>query len=64
MFVKAENLRSSLHELEELLEKYSPLMSGSVEKFVGAGIKYGAIAAQVSSPAFTWKTNEQDIDTF
>jgi len=47
MFAKADALRSSLHLLEELLEEYSPLMSGSIEKSVDKAIKYGAVFAEV-----------------
>ena len=39
----------SLHELEGLLEEYAPMMGGSIEK----AIKYGAVFAEVSCPAFT-----------
>ena len=52
IFAKVEALRSSLQELEELLEKYSPLMSGSIEKFVDMTIKYGAVFAEVGCPKF------------
>ena len=48
MFAQAESLRSSLHELEGLLVKYSPLMSGSTERVVDRAIKYGAVFAEVS----------------
>ena len=57
-----EALRLSLLDLEKLLEEYTPMMSGSIEKAVDRAFKYGAVAAQVSCPAFTW--NEQDIDTW
>ena len=40
----------ALHELEELLKEYDPLMSGSTEKAVEMGIKYGAVFAEVRSP--------------
>jgi len=40
----------SLHELEELLKEYSPLMSESMERNVEKVIKYGAVFAEVSSP--------------
>ena len=39
----------ALHELEELLKEYNPLMSGSMEKAVEMGIKYGAVFAEVGS---------------
>ena len=39
----------ALHELEGLLKEYNPLMSGSMEKAVEKGIKYGAVFAEVSS---------------
>ena len=48
IFAQAESLRSSLHELEGLLVKYSPLMSGSTERVVDKAIKYGAVFAEVS----------------
>ena len=48
MFAQAESLRSSLHELEGLLVKYSPLMSGSTERVVDKAIEYGALFAEVS----------------
>ena len=48
MFAQAESLRSSLHQLEELLKEYSPLMSGSTERVVDKAIKYGAVFAEVS----------------
>jgi hypothetical protein len=51
---KAESLRSSLRELEGLLEEYSPLLSGSVEKVVDKVVKYGTVFAEVGSPI--WKT--------
>ena len=61
ILTQVEALRSSLHELEGLLKKYSPLMSGSTEKAVGRAIKYGAVFAEVSS--LISAKNEQDIDT-
>ena len=51
----------SLHELEGLLEKHAPMMSGSIERAVDRAIKYGAVFAEVSCLAST--LNEQDIDT-
>jgi hypothetical protein len=51
MFPQAESLRSSLHELEGLLVKYPPLMSGSTERVVDKALKYGAVFAEVSP---TW----------
>ena len=48
MFAQAESLRSSLHQLEELLEEYSPLMSESTERAVDKAIKYGVVFAAVS----------------
>ena len=53
IFAQVEALRSSLHELEGLLEEYSPLMSGSIEKSVDRAIKYGAVFAEVRCPIFT-----------
>jgi len=48
-----EALRLSLHELEGLLEEYTPMMSGSMEKAVDKAIKYGVAFAEVSGSAFT-----------
>ena len=48
VFAQAESLRSSLHQLEELLEEYSPFMSESTERVVDKAIKYGAVFAEVS----------------
>ena len=48
MFAQAESLRSSLQELEGLIEKHSPLISESAEKVVDKAIKYGAVFAEVS----------------
>ena len=62
MSAQVKALRSSLHELEGLLENNPPLMSASMEKSVGNVIKYGAAFAEVSS-AHPHK-NEQDIDPF
>jgi hypothetical protein len=62
MLVKAEALRSSLHELEGLLEEYSPLMTGSIQKSVDRAIKYGAALGEVSTCASTRKRT--NIDTF
>jgi hypothetical protein len=42
-----ESLRSSLHQLEELLEGYSPLMCESTERAVEVAIKYGSVFAEV-----------------
>ena len=50
IFTQAGSLRSSLHELEDLLKEYSPLMGESTEWFMEKGIKYGAVFAEVSSP--------------
>ena len=50
MLAKAESLRSSLNELEGLLEKYSPMMDSQTERVVDKVIKYGAILAEVSCP--------------
>jgi hypothetical protein len=63
MFAQAGALRSSLHELEGLLEEYSPLMGRSVERSVDKAIKYGAVFAEVSSSDATWNKT-QDTDTF
>ena len=52
----------SLHELERLLEEYTPMMSGSIEKALDKAFKYGAAFAEVSCPAFV--QNEQDTDTW
>jgi hypothetical protein len=56
MFAQAESLRLSLHALEEALKEYSPLMSRSAERAVGAVIKYGGVFAEVS-PAI-WKPSK------
>ena len=48
IFTQAGSLRSSLHELEDLLNEYSPLMGESTEWFIEKGIKYGAVFAEVS----------------
>ena len=61
MSTQAKGLHEPLRELEPLLEKYSPLMSGSTEKALGRVIEIGAIIAAVSSPRYG---NQQDIDTF
>ena len=57
---QAESLRSSLHELEDLLKEYSPLMSESTEWVMGKSIKYGAIFAEVSA-AILW--DQQEVNT-
>ena len=54
MSAQAEALRSSLHELENLLKEYSPLMGESIEKAVDRAIKYGVVFAEVSSPRSTY----------
>ena len=41
----------SLHDLERLLEEYTPMMSGSLEKALDKAFKLGAIFAEVSYPA-------------
>ena len=41
----------SLHDLERLLEGYTPMMSESMEKALDKAFKLGAIFAQVSYPA-------------
>ena len=53
MSTQAESLRESLHELEGLLVKYSPLMSESTERIMDTAIKYGDVFAEVSSTM--WK---------
>ena len=53
IFTQVEALRSSLHELEGLLEGYSPLMSGATEKVMDNAIKYGAVFAEVGHPTST-----------
>jgi hypothetical protein len=52
MITQAGSLRSSLHTLENLLEGYSPPMSGMVEKVVDNGIKFGSLFAEVGSPVW------------
>ena len=37
----------SLHDLERLLEEYTPMMSGSIEKALDKAFKLGAIFAEV-----------------
>ena len=49
VFAQAEALRSSLHQLERLLELYSPFMGGSTGRVVERAIQYGAVFAEVSS---------------
>ena len=39
-----------LHELEGLLNEYSPLMAASTERALDKVIKYGVVFAEVSSP--------------
>jgi len=43
-----EALRLSLHDLERLLEEYTPIMSESIEKALDKAFKLGAIFAEVS----------------
>ena len=43
-------MRSSLNELEGLLEKYAPMMDGQTENIVDKAIKFGAVFAEVSAP--------------
>jgi hypothetical protein len=50
VLAQAESLRSSLQELEELLDKYPPLMSGSTEKVLDKAIAFGVVFAEVSPP--------------
>src|SRR5258706_6706981 len=52
IFAKAESLRSLLHQLEELLKGYSPMMNESTERVVETAIKYGAVFAEVCF--FSW----------
>jgi len=53
MFAQAESLRSSLKELEGLLDKYSPLMDGPTERVVDTVIKYGVAFAEVGPSIWT-----------
>ena len=53
MSAQAESVRSSLHELEGLLEEYSPLMDGLTERALDTVLKFGVVFAEVSSPQ--WK---------
>jgi len=46
-----------LHELEGLLKEYSPLLSGSMERAVEKGMKYGAVFAEVGPPILKTATN-------
>jgi hypothetical protein len=41
-----KNLRSSLHQIQGLLQGYSPLMSVSTEKTVEKAIKYGTVLSK------------------
>ena len=43
------SLRPCLHELEELMKDYTPLMSKSVESAVGKEVKLGTVLAGVRS---------------
>jgi hypothetical protein len=52
VLAQAEFLRSSLQELEALLDKYPPLMSGSTERVLDKVIAYGVVFAEVSSPVW------------
>jgi hypothetical protein len=47
---QAEGLRSSLRELEGLLQDYSSLMNRSTERALDTVIKFGVVFAEVSSP--------------
>ena len=47
----------SLHELERLLKEYDPLLSGSMERAVEKGMKYGAVFAEVGPPVRKTATN-------
>ena len=47
MSAQAESVRSSLHELEGLLEKYSPMMDGLTERVMDRVINYGVVFADV-----------------
>ena len=53
MSAQAEALRSSLHELEGLLNEYTPVISGSTENVMDRTINYGAVVAEVSCPTST-----------
>jgi hypothetical protein len=53
VLAQAESLRSSLQELEGLLDKYPPVMSGSTERVLDKVIAYGVVIAEVSSS--TWE---------
>jgi len=63
VFSKAESLRSSLKELEGLLEKYSPMMDEQTERVVDKVIKYGAIFAEVSSPIWVLHREASNVLT-
>ena len=52
----------SLHELERLLEEYTPMMSGSIEKALDRAFKLGDIIAEVSYPASHPRTARKDHD--
>ena len=47
MSAQAESVRSSLHELEGLLEKHSPMMDGLTERVMDTVITYGVVFAEV-----------------
>ena len=53
IYAKAESLRSLLHQLEELLKGYSPLMNELTEKVVETAIKFGTVFAEVRFS--TWR---------
>ena len=42
-----------LHELEELLKEYNPVMSGSIEKPVDGAIRSGVVCAEIGCPTST-----------
>ena len=44
---KAESVGSSLRELEELLEGYSPMMDGLTETVLETVLQYGVVFAEV-----------------
>ena len=47
MSAQAESVRSSLHELEGLLEEYSPMMDGLTERVMDTVLNYGVVFAEV-----------------
>ena len=47
MSAQAESVRSSLRELEKLLEEHSPMMGGLTERALDNVLNYGGVFAEV-----------------